>query len=107
MKRVGILGVICLLFMACQSNKSYYWDKQSDVFNLKKGDLTLGTLSIPQVKDIVVSSNIEVIDSATFKITSQFTAKKAIKNALKINKIQIKEILIKYPSYFLQRLEAL
>ena len=81
MKRVGLLGVICLLLMACQSNKSYYWDKQSDVFNLKKGDLTLGTLSIPQVKDIVVSSNIEVIDSATFKITSQFTAKKAIKNA--------------------------
>ncbi|MBP3714056.1 MAG: hypothetical protein J6J09_01855, partial [Phocaeicola sp.] len=81
MKRIGFLGMFCLMLMACQTNDVFQWNKQSDGYILRTGDVDLGMLNIPQVKGIDVLTNIDELDSTTFKITAQFTAKKAINDA--------------------------
>ena len=67
---------------------------------------------LPRIRDIYIyelgfSDRIIAQEISAVLPVTTLDNKKAIKNALKINKTQIKEILIKYPSYFLQRLEAL
>ena len=82
MKRIGFLGMFCLMLMACQTNDVFQWNKQSDGYILRTGDVDLGMLNIPQVKGIDVLTNIDELDSTTFKITAQFTAKKAITGSM-------------------------
>lgn len=67
---------------------------------------------LPRVRDIYIyelgfSDRIIAQEISAFLPSIISNNKKAIRNILKLNKSRLREILIKYPSYFLQRLKTL
>ena len=45
MKRIGFLGMFCLMLMACQTNDVFQWNKQSDGYILRTGKIPPQRLS--------------------------------------------------------------
>jgi hypothetical protein len=72
--------ILCVVLCSCQSDK-YHWKEKDGKMTLLSGKTVVGEFKQSAPEGMEQTSQIERLDSSTFKITTRFTAQKDIKKA--------------------------